>query len=112
MTQAKYHPDKNDYSKAEDKYIEVAEALETLGDEDKRRIYDQFGEQKNDGRFDAERALSTTLATVVDIMVNRADLAGFTSSRAAGDRDSMRTTFSSSSLVVAAVAVDFNFHLV
>jgi DnaJ-class molecular chaperone len=116
--QAKYHPDKNDDPKAEDKYIEVAEALETLGDEDKRRIYDQFGEQKNDARSVAGptrsfRALSHSYArnTVVGIMASKADLAA-SSSKAAGDRVSMHTTSSSSSLAAVAAVVDFNFRLV
>lgn len=40
----KYHPDKNpDDPSAEDKFKEAAEAYEVLGDEDKRRKYDQFG---------------------------------------------------------------------
>jgi DnaJ-class molecular chaperone len=42
--QLKYHPDKSDAADAEAKFIEVAEALEVLGDDDKRAAYDRFGE--------------------------------------------------------------------
>ncbi|KAJ3316290.1 DnaJ (Hsp40), sub A, member 4 [Blyttiomyces sp. JEL0837] len=42
----KYHPDKNPGSKeAEAKFIELAQAYEVLIDDEKRRIYDQHGEE-------------------------------------------------------------------
>ncbi|KAM9959639.1 hypothetical protein ACTFIW_005793 [Dictyostelium discoideum] len=39
----KYHPDKNPDKK--DMYIEINSAYETLSDPEKRRIYDQYGEE-------------------------------------------------------------------
>lgn len=39
----KYHPDLNHEAGAEEKYKEVQEAYETLGDEQKRAMYDQYG---------------------------------------------------------------------
>ena len=41
----KYHPDKNKSPDAPDKFKDIAEAFEILKDKDKRRIYDQFGEE-------------------------------------------------------------------
>lgn len=42
----KYHPDKNpDDATAQDKFKKISEAYETLSDEKKRGIYDQFGEE-------------------------------------------------------------------
>ena len=39
----KYHPDINKEPGAEEKYKEVQEAYDTLGDEQKRAAYDQYG---------------------------------------------------------------------
>lgn len=47
----KYHPDLNHEPGAEDKYKEVQEAFETLGDEQKRAQYDQFGPAGAQGGF-------------------------------------------------------------
>lgn len=48
----KYHPDKNKSPGAEAKFREIAEAYETLSDENRRRQYDQFGHaqgERSDG---------------------------------------------------------------
>lgn len=47
----KYHPDINKEPGAEEKYKEVQEAYETLGDEQKRANYDQFGAAGANGGF-------------------------------------------------------------
>lgn len=47
----KYHPDINKEPGAEEKYKEVQEAYETLGDEQKRAAYDQYGAAGANGDF-------------------------------------------------------------
>ncbi|MBJ8326148.1 molecular chaperone DnaJ [Streptococcus pacificus] len=47
----KYHPDINKEPGAEEKYKDVQEAYETLGDEQKRANYDQFGSAGANGGF-------------------------------------------------------------
>ena len=43
----KYHPDVNKEKGAKEKYQKINEAYETLGNEQKRQIYDQTGMNSN-----------------------------------------------------------------
>lgn len=52
----KYHPDLNKDSGAEDKFKEINGAFEVLGNPDKRRMYDEFGEDAIKIGFDPEKA--------------------------------------------------------
>lgn len=50
----KYHPDRNKNDpEAEKKFVEIAKAYEVLGDKDKRKQYDQFGESAFNSGGDA-----------------------------------------------------------
>ena len=44
-----YHPDISKEANAEEKFKEIQEAYEVLGDENKRKQYDQFGHAAFDG---------------------------------------------------------------
>jgi len=53
----KYHPDVNPGNKeAEEQFKRIAEAHEVLSDSEKRKIYDEFGEEGLKAGFDAETA--------------------------------------------------------
>nr|XP_061804007.1 dnaJ homolog subfamily B member 5-like isoform X8 [Nerophis lumbriciformis] len=45
----RFHPDKNTEANAEEKFKEIAEAYEVLGDPKKRLVYDQLGEEGKRG---------------------------------------------------------------
>ncbi|MGD9319068.1 MAG: molecular chaperone DnaJ [Desulfobacteraceae bacterium] len=53
----KWHPDINPGNKeAEQKFKEISRAHEVLGKEEKRKLYDEFGEEGLQAGFDAEKA--------------------------------------------------------
>jgi molecular chaperone DnaJ len=53
----KWHPDVNPGNKeAEQKFKEISRAYDCLGNEEKRKIYDEFGEEGLQAGFDAEKA--------------------------------------------------------
>jgi molecular chaperone DnaJ len=53
----KYHPDINPGNKdAENRFKEISVAYEVLGDDKKRKLYDEFGEAGLAAGFDAEKA--------------------------------------------------------
>ncbi len=52
----KFHPDVNKEAGAQDRFKEITAAYEVLGDEQKRALYDEFGEASLRVGFDAEQA--------------------------------------------------------
>lgn len=52
----KFHPDRNKDPSAEARFKEVSAAHEVLGDEQRRALYDEFGEDSLRSGFDAEQA--------------------------------------------------------
>ncbi|KAJ4713565.1 Chaperone protein DnaJ [Melia azedarach] len=48
----KYHPDMNKSPGAEDKFKEISSAYEVLSDDEKRSLYDRFGEAGVSGEYD------------------------------------------------------------
>lgn len=51
-----YHPDVNKEKGSEERFKEVAAAYEVLGDEQKRALYDEFGEESLRAGFNADQA--------------------------------------------------------
>jgi molecular chaperone DnaJ len=53
----KWHPDINpDNKEAEQKFKEISQAYDCIGDTKKRKLYDEFGEDSLQAGFDAEKA--------------------------------------------------------
>jgi len=56
----KYHPDKNKEKGAEEKFKEISEAYAVLYDEEKRKMYDQYGHAGIDQQYTTEDIFRTT----------------------------------------------------
>lgn len=56
----KYHPDKNKEKSAEEKFKEISEAYAVLYDDEKRKMYDQYGHAGIDQQYTTEDIFRTT----------------------------------------------------
>lgn len=56
----KYHPDKNKEKDAEEKFKEISEAYAVLYDDEKRKMYDQYGHKGIDQQYTKEDIFRTT----------------------------------------------------
>jgi molecular chaperone DnaJ len=86
-----YHPDKNpDDKSAEDKFKEAAEAYEILGNEEKRKRYDQFGHAGvggvSGGGYDGGMSMDDIFSQFGDIFGGHFGFGGFSSGFGGGGR--------------------------
>ena len=85
-----YHPDKNpDDKSAEEKFKEAAEAYEILGNEEKRRRYDQFGHAGVNGQaggYGGGMTMDDIFSQFGDIFGGHFGFGGFSSGRGSQQR--------------------------
>lgn len=62
----KYHPDRNHHEGAAERFKEIAEAYQVLGDTDKRIAYDRFGHIDNGRKFDGFGDFAAGLGDIFD----------------------------------------------
>ena len=54
----KFHPDRNQYSDAEEHFKEISEAYAVISDPRKKQVYDQYGHAGTNGRYSGQDIFS------------------------------------------------------
>ncbi|MFB6208837.1 MAG: molecular chaperone DnaJ [Candidatus Nanohaloarchaea archaeon] len=91
----KYHPDSNSEKADEEKFKKINEAYDVLSDEDKRKKYDQFGEQGVEGHAGrGQRRAASNFQDIFEQIFGGGGFGGRRQRQKSGEDLKMHTTIS------------------